>query len=143
MKLVSKILISMLVFVILLPSAQSGFVFQDIREINEGMKEANGRLEAIKKDINELLNSINETNELMDDVKESAALLDDIDEELEEISNQMEEVSNKATTALDLADKVEGYFGSLMIVLVAGISILAIAVISLIAATILILKRRK
>jgi len=143
MKFVGKILLVLLIFVIVLPSVQSSNVFQDIKSINRGMKDANEKLETIKKDINDLLESINGTNEILDDVKESAALLDDIDGELEEMSDQLEDVSSKASTAIDMAEKVEGYFGTLMIVILVGISILAIAVISLIAATILILKKRK
>ena len=143
MKFISKLLILMLLFVILLPSAQSGFVFQDIKEINEGMQEANDKLETIKKDISDLLETINETNEIMDEVQQNVALLEETNEEIKDMSEKLDEISNKATTALDLADKVDGYFGSLIIVLLVGISILTIAVFSLIAATILILKRRK
>lgn len=143
MKYISKILIMMLVFVIVLPSAQSGFIFQDIKNINKGMQEANNKLEIIKLNLENLGDSINETNAIMEEVQQNVALLEETNEEIKVMSEKLDEISNKATTALDLADKVDGYFGSLMIVLLVGISILAIAVISLIGAAIVILKRRK
>jgi len=142
MKFLSKILIMLMVFVIILPSAQSN-IFKDIKNISNGIDEANSKLATIKTVLNNLVDSVNDTNSVMEEVQESASLLDNINTELEDINTRLDDVSDRATDALDSVDKVDTYVGSLMTILWIGVGLIAIALLVLIAVAIVIIKKRK
>ena len=143
MKYVGKLIVIILIFVMILPSVQSTNIFQDIKSIDKGMKEANSKLEAVRAILDDLVDSINDTNSIMEDVEESASLLDNINTELEDLNTRLDDVSDKATDALDTVDKVDIYVGSLMTILWVGVGLIAVALLVLIAVAIVIIKRRK
>ena len=143
MKYISKILIILLIFVLILPSVQSTNIFEDIKNIDKGIIEINSRLVSIKSGIDDLGTSMGEMNKTMENVQQSMVLLEETNKEIKDMSEKLDEISNKATEALDLADKVDGYVGDIKTILWVGISSMILVILTLIGATIVIIKRRK
>jgi len=142
MKYYKKILPMMLILIIFLPSVQSSNIFQDIKSIDKGMKEANSKLLTMKDSLNDLADEINSTNGILEDVKKSASLLDEIRQDINDMSNKIQDASDKANEALDTVDKVDSYIEDFISILWIGIGIIALAFFVLIGIALAILRKK-
>ena len=105
------------------------------------MMEANDKLELIRLDIIELSKTMDAAKTAMENIEQSTVFFEETNEEIKDMNLKLEEVSNKATEALDLADKVDDYMGNLMIILSVGVIAIILGLLTLIGAVIAIKKR--
>jgi len=148
MKNVSKniskiIIIQLLFFVLILPSAQTTNVFEDIKNIDNGITEINSKLASLGSDINELGETMKAINTTMENVQQNVALLEDTNKEIKDMNEKLEEVSNKATGALDLAEKVNSYMANIAFILSIGVISIILAILTLTGITFILMKKKK
>lgn len=135
MKLKHKILIIILIFTIIMPSVQAN-VFEDVRSINQGIIDANKKLDSLQDGIDEMNNKTKE-------VSDNVLLIKDTNQGIQEMSDKLDEVSNKMSDAIEKADKVDTYVEDLKLLMIIGIGTIILAILTLIGATILLIKKRK
>jgi len=135
MKSKHKILIIVLIFTIATPSVQAN-VFEDVRSINQGILDANKKLDSLQDGIDALNNK---TEELSDNV----LLIEDTNQGIQEMSDKLDEVSNKMSDAIEKVDKVDTYVEDLKLLMMIGIGTIILAILTLVGATIVLLKKIK
>ena len=143
MKYLSKMLFISLIFSVILPTAQSSNIFKDISNMNENIMEMNDTLAEIKTGINNLESTMNDMNESLSQIEQGIDLLEKTNEGIEKMSEELDEITNKSSEALNLVDKFDGYIGDLKIILAIGIASIILAILTVIGATIVIVKRKK
>jgi methyl-accepting chemotaxis protein len=135
MKSKHKFLIIILIFTIIMPSVQAN-VFDDVRSINQGIIDANKKLDSLQDGIDEMNNKTKE-------VSDNVLLIKDTNQGIQEMSDKLDEVSNKMSDAIEKADKVDNYVEDLKLLMLVGIGTIILAILTLIGATIVLLKKRK
>lgn len=135
MKFKNKILIISLIFLLVLPSVQAN-ILEDIPAINQGLQDANDKLDTIS-------SSIDEMNSNTENLSESILLIEDTNEELKNVSQKLDEISGKLTEALSVTDNVDTYVGDIKLLLSVGIITIIMAILTLIGVTVVIIRKRK
>lgn len=135
MKYKSKIMIILLFFSIIIPSVQAN-VFDDVKNINQGIQEANLKLD-------ELQASIDELNNKTQEVSENMLILEETNQGIQEMSDQLDELSNTLSDALEITDKFDSFVEDIKSLILVGLGVIILAILTLIGSTIVIVKRKK
>ena len=135
MKYKIKILLMLLFIILALPSVQAN-VFDDIKNIDNGIQEANKKLETLQQGIDELNNKTQE-------VSENVLIIDDTNKGIQNMSIKLDDISNKLTETLEVTDKFDSFVREIKFLIIIGIAVIAIAILTLISSTFVIVKRKK
>ena len=130
-----KIIVGLLVFLFIIPCVQAN-VFDDIREINQGIKNANEELKILETGINDLNNQTSE-------VGKNVLLIEETNKGIKNMSGKLDGLSNQIDEALGIKDDVGTYVQNIKFLLTIGIITIICAILTLIGTTFVILKRRK
>ena len=135
MKSINKILVTLLIIIIAIPGVQAN-VFDDVKSINKGIQDANKKLDSLQDGIDDL-------NNKTEDVSDNVLLIEETNQGIQEMDSKLDEISNKMSDALEKADKVDTYVEDLKLLMMVGIGTIIGAILTLIGATVVIMKRRK
>ena len=135
MKSKRKLLIIITFFIFIVPSVQAN-VFDDIKSINREIQNANKKLVSIQAGIDDLNNKTQE-------VSDTILLIKDTNQGIQEMDNKLDSISNKLTDALGKTEKVDDYVGDIKMLMTVGITVIILAIITLIGSTFVITRRKK
>ncbi len=135
MKFKNKMLIVSLIFLLISPSVQAN-ILEDIPAINQGLQDANDKLDTIS-------SSIDEMNSNTQNLSESILLIEQTNQELQNMRETLDEVSDRLTEALSITDNVDNYIDDIKLLLSVGIITIIMAILTLIGVTVVILRKRK